>query len=482
MITRSGALGLLVLLAGVTAGEARQAPAAESRDPRVALLQRYVRADTTNPPGNEGRGIAVLTPPLHAAGIATKIVVSPTGRPSLWARLPATTSEAAAPALLLLHHVDVVPAEGRWRRPPFDAVLADGRLWGRGAIDAKSLGVAHLEAMLQASQLGHRVRDLVLLAAADEEAGGGEGVSWLLEAHPELFEGVGAVLNEGGLNRAVKGRLLWWGIEVAQKRPLWLRASIGGRGGHASSANPYSATHLLIRGLARAVDLEHPWRLTRASYDYLSSLCDFHGRAFVAIFCAPTFTAAERRFEKALAEGTLGRALMPGMQNLFVDSLQVTTFDNGNDSINVVPPAASATLDLRLLPDTDADEVLRRLQETLTSDIDVEVLLEAPPVPDSDLDHPLYRLLQTELGDASTPVVPAFIAGTTDSRLLRARGVPAFGFSPFVLESADAAGIHGVDESIPLDRFLEGVDRMARIVALHLERPPATPQPAESAP
>lgn len=419
----------------------------------VLWLQEYVQIDTTEAAG-EKAAAAYLAGILAAEGIASRILESPEGHASLYARLPATT-EPEGGGLLLLHHLDVVAPGGGWSEEPFSGRLAEGRLWGRGAVDVKSLGIAHLAALVALHREGvPRVRDLVFLAVADEEDGGHRGAGWLLAEHPELFAGVEAVLNEGGGNRVAQGRLLWWGVEVAQKRPLWLRLVARGRGGHGSGFNPGSATHRLVTALARLVERPLEWRVSapvRRHFAALDALQegDFH-----------------RRLDAVIAPAGPTEPLMPGLSVYFVDTLQVTEIDNG-EGLNVVAPRATATLDVRLLPETDADAYLEELRRVLGPGIEVEVLLAAPPAASSPTDHPLYRTLEATLG-VRAPVVPIFIPGTTDSRWFRERGIPAYGFSPFALDGLDLGGIHAVDEAIDAGELLRGVETMRRVLAAYV--------------
>ncbi len=211
------------------------APAPTRLSEAALWLQQYLRIDTTNPPGREQRAAAFLAGILHREGINTRTLVSPQGRTSLWARLAAPGSNGRA--ILLLHHTDVVPAGPGWTVPPFAGLVRDGRLWGRGAVDDKSLGIAQLAAFVSLKRRKVPLaRDVIYLAVADEENGGGQGVGWLMQQHPNLFKGVEGVVGEGGRAQVSgDGRILWWGIEVAQKRPLWLRVTTFGRGGHGSS-------------------------------------------------------------------------------------------------------------------------------------------------------------------------------------------------------------------------------------------------------
>ncbi len=430
------------------------APAAASGalGQEAAWLQRYLRLDTSNPPGDEARAARFLAELLHREGLTTRRAVSPGGRTSLWARLESGRPEAGA--LLLQHHIDVVPPGPGWSTDPFAGEVRDGVLWGRGAIDAKSLGIAHLAALVELRR--RRVplaRDVVFLAVADEETGGREGTAWLLEAHPELFAGVAAVLGEGGLNRSYQGRLAWWGIETAQKRPLWLRVIAAGRGGHGSTLNLHAAPHRLVRGLGRLVDRPLDYRVTPEVRRYMEA-------------AAPHETAHFQRLVANLDEVVTGpepeRHLLPGMPNYFLDTIQVNVLAAG-EKLNVVPEEAVAEIDVRLLPDTDQQAFLEEIRQLLGDEVEVEVLLDAPPVTASPLDNPIWRCLETTLGPRAA-VVPAFIPGITDARYFRGRGLAAYGFSPFVLAAAELKGIHGPDERIPLAAFEQGVALMKTLV------------------
>ncbi len=452
---RSAALWLssILLLAALPA-PARPEPET------VRWLREYLQVDTTNPPGNERAAARLLAGILEREGIASRLLTSPGGRTSLYARLEATVDTAGddgagAGALVLMHHIDVVPADGDWQVEPFSGRRVGGKVWGRGALDVKGLGIAHLAAILELARAGvPRRRDVIFLAVADEETGGGEGAAWLLEAHPELFAGALAVLNEGGSNRVLGDRLIFWGVEVTQKRPLWLKVTAEGRGGHASGLNPGSATHRLIAGLARLIARPQQVRLNDAAVMYLGALARLEGGR-----TAETF----RRLEAGA--GMEAFQMAPGLPVYFLDTVQVTEIDNGRGS-NVVSSRATAAVDVRLLPDTDADAFLAEVRELLGDELEVEVVLDAPEAPASPRDHPLYRALEEILG-VRAPVVPTFIPGTTDSRYFRQRGIPAYGLSPFAINAQDTRGVHAGDEYVPVDAFLRGVETMTRILRLY---------------
>lgn len=421
-------------------------------DEATHWLRQYVRIDTTNPPGHEERAASMLAAILHREGISTTLFVSPSGRINLYAKLSSGHPEAGA--IILLHHMDVVPAGPDWLLDPFGAAIQEGALWGRGSIDDKSLGIAHLAAFIALHRSGAALtRDVIYLATSDEESGGGNGTGWLMDAHPELFEHVAGVLTEGGSNRSVKERVLWWGVEVTQKRPLWLRVTARGQGGHASRLDRNSATDRLVKGLARIVERPPNWHVSPDAGNYFRSIAHFQ---------AAPYRDAYEHLDTVAAEGRLPQILLPGQPTYFLDTVQVTQLQAG-DRVNVIPSEASATLDARLLPDTDADAFLDQIKTLLGPGFQVQVLLQSPPAAASPSTGAVWDCVADVLKE-SAPVVPSFIAGVTDARYFRRRHIPAYGVSPFLLDGVEMRGVHGVDEAIPLAAFHHGVEIMTRIL------------------
>jgi acetylornithine deacetylase/succinyl-diaminopimelate desuccinylase-like protein len=163
------------------------------------------------------------------------------------------------------------------------------------------------------------------------------------------------------------------------------------------------------------------------------------------------------------------------MDAFLIDTVQVTQIGTSSDAVNVVGAEAWATLDVRLLPDTDQEAFLQRLGTALGERIDIEVQLSTPPTPASSIETAVYRSLHDALAGEPkeplrAPVIPSFILGTTDSRYLRQRGIPAYGFSPFLFDADDLRGIHGSDEAIRVTTFLDGVERMRRVVRTILDQ------------
>ncbi len=438
------------------------ASAAERLSEPAQWLRDYLAIDTTNPPGGEHRAAAYLGYLLRQERIASELILTPDGRVNLVARLKA--EHPTGGPLLLTHHMDVVPAGPGWTVPPFAGEVRGGALWGRGAIDTKGLGIAHLAAMIDLKRRGVALsRDVIFLAVADEETGGAEGMAWLVEHRPDLFEGVAAALNEGGASRGNERRLLWWEVEVAQKRPLWLRLTVSGRGGHASAYSPESPAHLLIQGLGRLLALPPDYRVSAAARDYFHAIAPLHQNA--------NLRRTYSEIDQVIARDGAKAPLLPGLHKLLLDTVQVTVL-KASESINVIAPEASAEVDVRLLPDTDADAFLAKVREALGRDVEVEVLLTAPVAAPSPTGNGIWQAIARGLGSGPRggSIVPALAAGFTDSRHFRQRGVPAYGVMPFELNAEDAAGIHAADEHLALAELERGVARMRLIVAIFAAR------------
>lgn len=422
----------------------------------AGYLSDYVRIDTTNPPGNETPAAEYLKAIFDREGIESQLLGSNPARRSLYARLRSGTNE---PALLLLHHLDVVPANGaEWSVPPFEAKHANGYFWGRGVLDDKSLGIAQLMSVLALQRARTKLRrDVIFLAVADEEGGGGAGTAELLQTRPELFQNVGWVLNEGGANSTVVDRVTLWGIEVTQKVPLWLKITASGKPGHA--ATPPDDGGSIVRLLDALDDVRaipRPYRMTPAVARHIAAISKTNRGIDRRLLTAPDAFMGSREFE---------RTVPLSVRALLRDTLAITKLEAGT-SVNSIPASASAMLDFRLLPDTPPDVFLSQVKSACGDDIAVNVLVKGESAPESPTDTELFRTLSAVLPreEPGSRVAPIVIAATTDSRYFREHGIVAYGFSPFKLNYYDAPTIHGVDERIRDRFFHDGVALMQKVV------------------
>jgi acetylornithine deacetylase/succinyl-diaminopimelate desuccinylase-like protein len=421
----------------------------------VGWLQEYIRVNTINPPGNEILGARFLAGILEAEGIAYEIIESAPGRGNLVARLPGGDE----PALILLHHIDVVPADARyWSADPLSGELRDGYIYGRGALDTKTGGILQLAGFLALHRSGVPLRrDVIYMATADEEAGGFFGAGWLVENRPDLFEGVGFLLNEGGGGDLVEGRVQF-GIEVTQKVPYWLRLTAAGEPGHGSRPRASSAVTELIAALERL--------RVHAFEPRVIPVIDEMFRGMAANAPPPW---SERFADMTAAirdEGVLAelQAFDPGLHGLTRNTCSITRLD-GSDKINVVPPEATAEIDCRLLPDQDPDAFLAELADVLGPDIAVETLMGFSPAI-SPTDNPLYETIATVTRERfpEATVVPAVLGGFTDSHFFRDLGIASYGYEPTVTPAEDQDGVHGNDERVTEENVRRGVEMMVAIL------------------
>jgi acetylornithine deacetylase/succinyl-diaminopimelate desuccinylase-like protein len=195
------------------------------------------------------------------------------------------------------------------------------------------------------------------------------------------------------------------------------------------------------------------YRASPAAKAYLEAIADLEQSGPRHVF---------RRLDEVVSSPDPSGQLPVGTGKYFVDTVQVTVLSAGN-GINAVPAKATALVDIRLLPDTDDEAFLAEIRQLLGHGVEVEVLVQTPPAPPSPTDHPLFLTLQETLS-VRGPVIPTFLAGATDSRFFRQRGIPAYGFSPFAIAGDSLRGIHAEDEHIPAAAFLRGTEMLYRVV------------------
>ena len=417
----------------------------------VGKLSDYLRIESVNPPGNEDRGVEWLKKIFDAEGIAYETAESAPGRGNLVARLRGSGAE---PALVLLHHIDVVPVNREfWTVDPFGGEIKDGYIYGRGAMDMKGTGVAQLMIFL----LLHRAkvslkRDVILLATADEEAGGEFGAGWIVRNRPQWIEGAGFLLNEGATSAAGRdGRVQYIGVGPTEKSPAWLKLTARGTPGHGSIPRPDSAVNRLVAALERLRTWETPLEVTPPVEAALRSLAPFEPEPW------RTHYSNIRAFvDRPGARAEL--AQRPGVLALLTNTVSITGLE-GTNKINIIPPAASALVDTRLLPGWTIESWVREVKRVIRDDsIQVEVVLNFPPAVSS-TDTPLYRAIEAAVKKIhpEAGVAQTVLAGFTDSHFFRDRGIVSYGFGAFPVAGFDSARVHGNDERIPVKSFADGV-------------------------
>jgi len=431
----------------------------------AGLLSQYIAINTTNPPGNELQSATWLKAVLAGEGIESQIFEPRPGKANLYARL---RGDGSARPLILLNHMDVVLTSPEyWKVDPFSGAQQDGYIWGRGALDMKGEAVTQLMTLLTLKRAAVPLkRDVIFLATADEEIGGGVGAGWFVENHPELVQDAEFLLNEGGIIRADRtGRIEYYGVGTTEKSPFWLDVTARGTAGHGSRPTPDNPVHRLVRALNRVAAYQTPLVPTPVVERYLRDLS--------TIETDPTRRAWLADVRAALRDSAAVRFLTGDLtyNALLRNTISITGLA-GSDKTNVIPPVARAALDVRLLPGQDPRAFLSDLVRVV-DDSGVAITPQGPnwAATESPTDTELFRAIvaaaRQRTPDALVTTPP--LTGFTDSHYFRRLGIVSYGLSPFPLNQAESRGVHGNDERVSLENLTFGVhfvyDVVSRVVA-----------------
>ena len=425
-VIRDLALVIGLVGCGLTPGARAQSPDWQATGTEaIRLIQEYVRINTSNPPGDVLKAVDFLTGILQREGIPVKRYDSGAGRAIVLARLEGSGS---AKPLLLLHHMDVVPTDAsRWQHDPFAAQIADGKIWGRGAIDMKGLGVVQLMAFLSLKRQNVPLaRDVILMAVPDEETGGTLGAKWMREQHyadidPEY------VLDEGGFGSRdlfAPGKLVF-GISVAEKKILWLNLRAEGVAGHGSQPHDRNPNDRLVRALDRLLNEPMP----ASSFAVLDTMKSRIG------------TLAANKFNNAIQKSTIS-----------LTSLRSGVGDP--PKINVIPSVAEATIDCRVLPGTSKDQWMAEIRRRLGDpEIKVDISYESDDPTVTTQDSAFYRALESAVKrrHPDAIVTPMVVPYGTDANGFRPKGVKSYGFTPVIVPAEAAMSMHGDAEYLPVE-------------------------------
>lgn len=431
--------------AAAEAGRGAFIPKKTPLSAEARLLQEYVRIDTSNPPGNELRGAQWLAGQLQKAGIASEIIESAPGRATLYARI---RGRLRGEGLLLLNHIDVVPADPKqWSVPPFSGQVRLNMLHGRGSIDMKGIAICQLAAFVDAARRGTPERDIVFLAVADEEQGGGLGTQWLLARRRDVFDGIRYVLTEGGTTEMRVEEIHYFGIETGSKQLTVVDLAAPSR-----------------EQLRRARIALEPHFFPRDPDRVLPEV----RRYFRAI--APGRVENRDLYEDVDAAVANGKFWL--LPVAYRELLQNTIVADGTR-----PGDGGFRMTVRLvnLPDEDPDariEWLRGFVRPHGVSI-AAVMQKEGPAPLTSEQTPLFELIVREVRrqHPAVPVGPKILSrSTNDCRFLRKYGMSCYGLQPFPLDFYQSLSIHGVDERVRLDWFDQGVDLCRTIVSAYAFR------------
>ena len=425
----------------------------------VDLCRDLIRLDTSNYGDGSGPGerkaAEYVAERLTEVGLYPTLLESEPGRTTVVARLDGG-DPARSEALLVHGHLDVVPADAAdWAHDPFSGEIAEGCVWGRGAIDMKDMDAMILSVVRDRLRTGRLpARPVVLCFTADEEAGGILGSHWVADHHPELFEGCTEGISEvGGFSLTVRDDLRLYLVQTAEKGIEWMRLTVDGTAGHGSMVNDDNPVTELAGAVARLGRHEWPLRMIPTVRSFLDTAAEAYG--------VDLDPADRGQLVRTL--GNVAKIVGATLRNTATPTMLKAGYKH-----NVIPGRAEAVVDGRFLPGHEEefhatlDDVLgpRVRREVLVSDIALETEFTG------DLVDAMSAALVSE--DPGARAVPFCMSGGTDAKAFSGLGIRGFGFSPLRLPpDLDFAGMfHGVDERVPVDGLRFGARVLDRFLDL----------------
>jgi acetylornithine deacetylase/succinyl-diaminopimelate desuccinylase-like protein len=418
----------------------------------VELLCDLIRINTSNPTHSERPAAEWVASKLDEVGIDSQIIEAAPGRASTIARIAG--SDSSRKPLLIHGHLDVVPADkDEWSVDPFAGEVADGFVWGRGAIDMKDMDAMTLALVREWARTGKRPpRDVVLAFVSDEEAGGRQGAHYLVDNHPDLFADCTEAISEvGGFSISLNESARVYAIQTAEKGINWLRLTATGAPGHGSMVHQDNAVTRLAEAVARVGAYEWPVHVTDTVRATVAGLNNALG----------TSLDADKPDEWLPLMGSAARMIGATIRN----TTNPTMLEAGYKT-NVIPSRASAMIDCRFVPGQE-DHMLETIDELIGEGVERESEVRDIAVQtsfDGELVDVMCAALKAE-DDKAIPV-PYLMSGGTDAKSFSTLGIRCFGFSPLRLPAGFEfmSLFHGIDERVPIDALQFGVRVLDRFL------------------
>jgi acetylornithine deacetylase/succinyl-diaminopimelate desuccinylase-like protein len=428
-------------------------------DLAVRWMAEYLQVDTTNPPGNEARAAAFFKQILDREGIENQVFEYAPGRANLIARLPGS---GKGRPIILLNHEDVVTSDpARWKAPPFSAAILDGVMYGRGAQDMKSEGLAQLVVMVMLKREKVALdRDVIFLATADEEADG-TGTDWMIANRRDLIGNAEYLITEGGENVKDEKGVKYIGVDVAEKSPFWLKVTAHGRPGHGSRPISDSAPNRLVRALSRILAHQTELKALPVTEEFLRLMAPSQTGERARWFRDLKSALGDNRFRKSVEDDELLNYMLRNTISL--------TMLSGSQQTNVIPGEAGAHLDVRLLPGEDSKAFLEEIRRVVD---DPNVTLEPENAEfrvanASPLDTALFASFRRTAARyfPGTPVAPRMTSGYTENQRYRGLDIASYGFSPYTVTPEEGATEHADNERIRVEELRRGYRVLYDVVA-----------------
>ena len=419
------------------------------------LLSELIKVNTSNPPGNETPAAKLIAEKLSEYGIEAQVIESEPNRGNV---IASVESGEPGPTLLLLSHLDVVPADPReWKVDPFSGVIKDGYVWGRGALDCKGAAVMELYVFLKLIHEKKFKGKLIYASTADEEMGGAKGAGWLVENKPGLVK-ADYVVNEGGGYAIPVGNRCVFTIQTAEKGVYWFKLKFKGEPGHGSI--PGVGVNAIVKAAEAAkkiAELDTPIVPTEHASIFIRKMTEAMGKPYLAkILLNPTLgkyalKKIEDKSQRAFIAALLKNTLAP-------------TIIKGGYKENIIPSECELTIDCRLLPGFTENWIKETLKKILGEDGYTIEFIKRDPASESPINTPLFAAAEKVLTkEIPSSLVSAYmVPGGTDSRFFRWKFKSvAYGYIPMPPElsfSELLKMVHGINERIPLKVLEKGID------------------------
>ncbi|MDG1204751.1 MAG: M20/M25/M40 family metallo-hydrolase [Pseudomonadales bacterium] len=430
------------------------------QDDSLSTLVDLIKMDTSQPAGNEYLATDYLGKRLDEVGIAYKTFESEPGRTNIVARIKGDGSKKP---LLLLGHTDVVTVEREnWTFDPFSGTVAQGKIFGRGAADDKGIVAVSFEVLIALKRYNIPLsRDVIFLGVADEEGGGGLGITYMIENHLEEISAEFGI-NEGGRGSIDPQTNLYsvFSIGTAEKTPRRAVLTVEGRAGHGSVPTRDNSIGVLATAVSKLFETPLPMQLNETTRTFFTRLAQTRPKAEADIYRAILAPNPSIETQEKL------RDINPSMFSIIRTSVVPTIFEGGYQR-NVIPSSAQATLDIRALPDTDPEVMFEQLANIIDdprvkiTPMKVTRPAHSPAPLSTDLFNAFERVLAQQ--HPSATVLPSMLTGATDSAQLRSVGIATYGFGPGAF-LGENNGIHGNDEYLRVEPFSEYARLMWLIV------------------
>lgn len=431
------------------------------------LLSRYIRHASVT--GNERSAGLFFSTIARQKGLHVNILTDEPGSFNFTASL--FPLETGKPNMLLLNHIDVVAAEenGDYTYPPFEGVIADGKVWGRGAIDNKGMAVMQLLAMVEFLKMSGNADlpfNITMLSVSGEETGGHQGAMIVADEFIDLLNPV-VVYGEGGsgipgvLRRDPDRKL--FGISVTYKRSLWLELTMKmNTAGHGAVTPDNYVIQDKIHALTRLIKRNRRIRFSETTRTMFYELGEVEGGL-------RGLALKNLRLFRPLVVPAMKRE--PLIHSLIINTVTITAINTPEGAPNQIPQEITAMLDCRLLPETDNEEFIARLYRVLGNEnLSIKVLHQDIIAPPSKQDT-YFNYMRDALEEVfpGSAVIPILTPASNDNNYFRAKGIPVFGILPVFIPVYLLETIHNVDERIPVSALENGLAVYRELISIIME-------------